>query len=167
MDYCWDNPGSTPLPCGLGTHPYFRIPLGGQQAADCEVSLPVTRQWELVNLIPTGRLIDLPPFLGPAATRFDAINADNALTGLIYDNNQATATIIDPRGGTKLAIAFSQPFRECVVYTPPHREAICIEPLTSVPCAIQLQGPAIDTGLMVLGPGEQCTASVRCELSVH
>ncbi|MFM8252282.1 MAG: aldose 1-epimerase [Planctomycetota bacterium] len=167
MDYSWDNPGDAPLPCGLGTHPYFRLPLGGDQPPACEISLPVTRQWELQNLIPTGKQLDLPSFLGPQPTRYESITADHALTGLIYRDQRATATIHDPIGGTKLTIDFSQPFRECVVYTPPHREAICIEPLTSVPCAIQLQGQAIDTGLMVLQPGEQRTASVRCALAAE
>src|SRR5262245_11079548 len=27
-----ENPGESPLPCGFGTHPYFRVPLGGDSA---------------------------------------------------------------------------------------------------------------------------------------
>src|SRR3954466_8190102 len=40
--YKIENPSDAPLPCGFGTHPYFRIPLGGQKAADCIVRLPVS-----------------------------------------------------------------------------------------------------------------------------
>src|SRR5690606_21403349 len=43
------------LPCGLGLHPYFRMPPGGGDGADWLVQLPVTEQWELIDLLPTGR----------------------------------------------------------------------------------------------------------------
>src|SRR5205085_2608887 len=59
MHYQMENPGDPPLPCGLGTHPYFCVPLGGTTANDCLVQLPVTTQWELVEKIPTGRQLPL------------------------------------------------------------------------------------------------------------
>ena len=36
-----ENPDQRVLPCGLGLHPYFRVPLGGRSAAACRVELPV------------------------------------------------------------------------------------------------------------------------------
>ena len=50
-----ENPDDQPLPCGLGTHPYFRVPLGGARADDCVVKLPITREWELVDMMTTGK----------------------------------------------------------------------------------------------------------------
>jgi aldose 1-epimerase len=46
-------------------------------------------------------------------------------------------------------------FRECVVYTPPHREAICIEPLTCAAGAAALAQRGIDAGWRVLPPAEK------------
>jgi hypothetical protein len=33
--------------------------LGGGRAEDCRVQLPVTRRWELTEMLPTGRLESL------------------------------------------------------------------------------------------------------------
>ena len=51
-------------------------------------------------------------------------------------------------------MSFDRAFRECVVYTPPHREAICIEPYTCVPDSLQLERQGVNAGLRVLAPGE-------------
>ena len=50
----------------------------------------------------------------------------------------------------------------CVIYTPPHREAICMEPYTLVP-----GGLAFDTGehgLIVLMPGESFSHAMEIVL---
>ena len=49
-----DNPGSGVLPCGLGLHGYYRVPLGTGPAAQCMVRVPVGERWELENMLPTG-----------------------------------------------------------------------------------------------------------------
>ncbi|MCA9216098.1 MAG: aldose 1-epimerase, partial [Planctomycetales bacterium] len=51
-----DNPSSTPLPFGLGAHPYFRLPISQSSPADeCTVAVPIHRQWELDSMLPTGK----------------------------------------------------------------------------------------------------------------
>jgi aldose 1-epimerase len=59
---------------------------------------------------------------------------------------------------------FDGVFRECVVYTPPHREAICIEPYTCVPGALELDRRGIAAGLRMVPPGDSFRAVV--EISV-
>ncbi len=54
-DYTVENPDDKSLPFNLGTHPYFRIPLGGSGADECRVRVPVEYAWELTKLLPTGR----------------------------------------------------------------------------------------------------------------
>ena len=54
-----ENPCDVPLPCGFGTHPYFRVPLGGVKADDCVVRLPVSARWELKDMLPTGQRVEL------------------------------------------------------------------------------------------------------------
>ena len=60
-----------------------------------------------------------------------------------------------------MSIQFDECFRECVVYNPPHREAICIEPYTCAPDAFHLMARGIDTGLRVLEPGAAFRARIE------
>lgn len=166
MEYLLENPGAAPLPWGFGTHPYFRLPLGGSAADDCQITFPATRQWELVDLLATGRVVALPPEIPANQPRpFAGLTVDHALTGLVVENGRTAATIDDPQSGCRLVISWDEALRECVIYTPPHREAICIEPLTCVPGAILLQPRGIDAGLRVLAPGESFRTEVRFELT--
>ena len=56
---------------------------------------------------------------------------------------------------------FGKPFRECVVFIPPHREAICLEPYTAVPNAFELTERGIDAGLAELSTGESTEVQVE------
>ena len=63
----------------------------------------------------------------------------------------------------KTTIRFGSPFRECVVFTPPHREAICLEPYSCVANAYELRDRGIDTGLQELLPGNQAELWMEVE----
>lgn len=160
--YRFANVGEEPLPCGFGAHPYFRVPLSKRSSADdCLVRLPVTKHWELVEMLPTGKQTDWPAAREYAAgVSFASLTLDDVFAGLPTDNGNSEASITDPRG-PKLTIRWDQSFRELVVFTPPHREAICIEPYTCVPSAIALHERGIDSGLRVLAPGESFTARIE------
>jgi aldose 1-epimerase len=164
MHYCMENPGDVPLPCGLGTHPYFRVPLGGSSANDCLVQLPVTTQWELTEMIPTSRQLPLANAAELAeGKKFGELTLDNCFAGLQFSGERCVAQIRDSESGQTMTIRFDRAFRECVVYTPPHREAICIEPYTCVPGAAAMKDPAA-AGLRILGPGESFEARVEFEV---
>lgn len=161
-----DNPGDRPLPCGFGAHPYYRIPLGGDRPAACLVKLPVRSRWELVDLLPTGRRIPVENALQlQAGASFEGLQFDDAFSDLVFAGDWTTASVSDASSGVTLEMHYDRSFRECVVYTPPHREAICIEPLTCVPGAITLQPHGIDAGLRVLAPGESFAARMRLEVN--
>ncbi len=150
-----ENPCDRPLPFGFGTHPYFRVPLGGEVADNCRVVLPVARTWELDSMLPTGTQLDVPAETGSEqGIAFGEMGFDDVFTGLDYEAGWCTCQIRDPGSKRRLSIRFDQTFRECVVYNPPHREAVCIEPLTCVPNAAELQAREIDSGLRILAPGE-------------
>jgi aldose 1-epimerase len=159
--YRIENPGDVPLPFGLGTHPYFRVPLGGRSAGDCVVWLPVTERWVLKDMLPTGKRKVLPEAeLYESGRRFDELKLDDVFTGLLDTAGMTEALIQDP-SGLAMAIGWkTDQFRECVVYTPPHREAICIEPLTCAPAAAALAEKGIDAGWRVLPPGKSFDAQV-------
>ncbi|MCU0880194.1 MAG: aldose 1-epimerase [Pirellulaceae bacterium] len=165
LRYTIDNPDSVPLPCGFGIHPYFRVPLGGTQAADCVVRLPVSSRWELAGMLPTGNRIELADAAAyQNGQTFGGLTLDDVFSGIPFRGDSAQASIADPDSGRTMSLTFDNEFRECVVYTPPHREAICIEPLTCAPAAAWLGEQGIDAGWRVLAPGESFTAAVEIRL---
>ncbi|HET6883706.1 MAG TPA: aldose 1-epimerase [Pirellulales bacterium] len=159
------NPGASRLPFGLGLHPYFRLPLGtGGQADDCLVTVPTAEYWELQNMLPTGRRLPASERANLAGTmRFADMQLDDVFTGLTATDVVRT-TIEDPHSGRMLELAFDASFRECVVYNPPHREAVCIEPYTCVPDAYELEATGIEAGLRHLHAGE--SFHTRFEISL-
>ncbi len=164
--YTIDNPSDRPLPFGLGTHPYFRVPLGGNNAAECIVRVPVSEKWELRDMIVTGRQ-------QPCAERqqfrdgmkFGDTAFDNVFSGLDFVDGKFTGSIQDPTSGRQMIMQFGREFPYCVVYNPPHREAICIEPYSCLPDPFRLTAEGIESGLRVLSPGEShvATADIRIE----
>ena len=67
-------------------------------------------------------------------------------------------------GFRALGILTDASFRELVVFTPPHRQAVCIEPYTSTGDAINLHERGIDAGLLVLEPGATWNGVVELRL---
>jgi aldose 1-epimerase len=147
----------------LGTHTYVRLPLAkGASAEDTLVYAPVSKIWELDQMIPTGRTLPVPAELelangGPLAGR----KFDTTFTDLRPDSDgQIHTWLREPGSGRSLAQRFDPMFTQCVVYTPPHREAICLEPYTCVPDAIRLSAAGHATGLRVLQPGAALEATI-------
>jgi aldose 1-epimerase len=166
MSYLIENPGHTPLPFGLGTHPYFRVPLLDGPAEHCLVLLPGQERWELDQMLPTGRRLPLENVLQyKAGAPFGGLQLDDVFTGLEFEEGWCRGHIYDPGAQLAVHVSFSDAFRECVVFTPPHREAICIEPYTCVPNAAELTARGIDTGLRILPPGESFVARVEFAVS--
>lgn len=163
--YRIENSDTKPLPLSFGVHPYFRVPLGGGSVADCRVSLPAERRWEQVEMLPTGRQLDLAD---AAAFRcglpFEAMRFDDVFTGVRFDGDRSVSRIVDLGSGRSVTLSFDRAFRNIVVYNPPHREAVCIEPYTSVPNAAELQAAGINAGLMTLPPGGSFSAAVSISL---
>jgi aldose 1-epimerase len=170
IDTLIENPDKAPLPYGLGLHPYFHVPLAGDDAAACLITIPANEVWELRNMLATGRRLparargDVQHGIAFGDTQFDDVftalrkdqpASDTALRGA------ATATIAEPPGGVVVRVEMGEGFRECVVYNPPHREAICIEPYTCVPSAIVLQPRGIDAGLQIMPPGGSARLAMR------
>ena len=157
-----ENPDSKPLPFGLGTHPYFRVSLGGKRRDECQVIVPVAEEWELKELLPTGRRMALANAKTlQQGMRFGEMQFDHVLTGLIQQDGWYRSAVVDSDANVRVEQNFDRAFRECVLYTPGHRGAVCIEPYTCVPGPFGLQERGIDAGLRVLQPGEKFTAQVE------
>ncbi len=163
-----ENPDDRPLPWGLGTHPYFRVPVvPGGDAGACRITVPGREYWELVNMLPTGRR--LPAAGGrdlAGGLPFAEAQLDDVFTGpSIAPGGKWTASIHDPAAECKLELSFDAGFEVCVVYTPGHREAICIEPYTCVPGRFGEgdKWPA-EGALAVLPPGESVRLATTIQL---
>ena len=160
-----ENPDRTPLPFGFGTHPYFRIPLGGNDADACRVRVPVGSNWDLENLLPTGNQ-STPSTVGQIAAGMTAgeMHLDHVFGKLTFDQHCCTPTLYDPQSKRTMTLTFDDQFMACVVFNPPHRQAVCIEPYTTLPDAFALTDRGIDAHLRVLKPGE--TFRTRIEIAV-
>jgi aldose 1-epimerase len=69
------------------------------------------------------------------------------------------------RGRLHMQMWTTPAFREVVVFTPPHRQAFCIEPYTCTTDAVNLQARGIDAGWRVLPAGQHWDGIV--EMTAH
>jgi aldose 1-epimerase len=167
-DIHYENTGDCPLPCGFGTHAYFRLPLAEcSHVEDTIVTAPVSEFWELEKMVPTGRRFPAPGDQPLAAgLRLDEHQFDTvfkiAQTGA---DDLVRTRLTDPSSGRVLTQTFDRAFTQCVIYTPGHRQAICLEPYTCVPDAIRLAGEGHETGLQVLQPGQSFETTIKMEVS--
>jgi aldose 1-epimerase len=167
------NPDRMSLPFGLGYHPYFRVAPAGGSGEDCQVTAGAASYWELSDGLPTGvrRPVDAAHNLN-VPRRFADLQLDDVLTDLPTqhlpgaENLYLRGTARHGPGTLGLHLLTSADFRELVLFTPPHRQAICLEPYTCTTDALNLQPRGIDTGLRVLPPGATWEGIVELRLSL-
>ncbi len=151
------NPSERPLPWGIGTHTYFRLPLAKEWPADnVKIFAPVQQLRELVDCLPTGNITDLPPRSDLSQSpEYGRLKLDTAYHGLRPDEDGSVTTrLSDPVSGRSVTQRFSGDFQELVAFTPPWTTAVCLEPYTCCTDAINLQQQGHDTGLRVMSPGD-------------
>ncbi len=158
--YHVENPGTKPLPFGLGTHPYFNVPIGSDSADDCKIVVPFTFSWEFKDQLASGNQFnrDSDPF---DPMLFKDTQFDNGFGGLECEDGLCTTSIHDPGSGRTIEQQFDDHFESVVLYNPGHREAFCIEPYTCIPDAFQLRRQGYDGGLRVLAGGDSFETTVR------
>ncbi|MFA9200403.1 MAG: hypothetical protein ACEQR8_04325 [Cypionkella sp.] len=138
------NLDDTPMPVGLGFHPYF--PRSG-------VSL--YRGLHLAERQPGGTL------LRAADPRdwWDGADVGTRLVDTTYAWRQGPLAIEWPRERLGLILDPSDELAFTHVYVPPGGTAFCVEPVSHLPEAFHSQAPA--DGWRVLAPGERMTVSLR------
>lgn len=164
-----ENPDDKPLPYGFGSHPYFRMPLGAAGSADdCTVMVPAASYWELVDMLPSGRKL---PAVGPrglaTGLRFADAKLDDVFTDLQFDRGRGRATITDPTNRRRLELRFDDRFTECVVYNPPHRQAICLEPYTCAPDQFTMAAQGAIAAPQTLPPGGKWSAAYEIRVDAQ
>lgn len=143
------NRASNTMPAGLGVHPYFsrddatlfRASFAGEWETNDE-KIPAK-----LNKIPDG--VDL--WEGKAvATR----PVDNVYTGRV-----GNLEIVWPGERYAIAITPSDNLTNTVVYVPVEYDFFCVEPVTHIPNALNMQG--IDTGMVDLDPGATLVSTIE------
>jgi aldose 1-epimerase len=156
------NDGHQSFPFGLGMHPYFCFPHSEfePEIQRCRLHAPARSIWELADSLPTGGrkpatgVLDwnIPRLIGD--TTLDTLYTD---LGTVHHNSAGLCLRAElrhaDRGGS-LQVWASPDFRESVLFTPVHRQAICIEPYTCATDAANLSRRGIDAGWRVLATGE-------------
>lgn len=162
------NPDTRLLPFGLGTHAYFRLPLGAAgDIQQCVLTVPARYRWLLDDkLVPTHELKSTPLTEGlQQGLVVGDTQLDDLLTDLTFQDKVCSTRIHDPKNQRTLTVTFGDEFANCVVFIPPHREALCIEPYTSAPDAFRLQTMGINAHLRLLAPGSTWKSWVKMQIT--
>lgn len=162
------NPDKVDLPWGLGTHPYFKLPFSEKsQPTDCVFSVPVVQKWEMDECIPTGKIVDVPYKDSPrSGVRFGSQKFDDVFTGWESHGETLHCSIIDDKAGIQVSQACDgRMFREMVIFTPPGRDTVCMEPYSCVTNAVNLQARGVETGLRILPAGETIQTWIALQVS--
>lgn len=127
------NPGATAYPFGLGFHPYFCCPNAPNAVADDMIlQTRATERWDTVGPFPTGTR-------SPVPTEFDfripkpvgALELDT-LYAVLSRGDESFARLSHATAPGRLIVETGDAFRELLLFTPPHRIAIAIEPYTCI-----------------------------------
>ena len=160
--------GRGPLPFGLGYHPYLRLP--GVHDSDIGGHIlwaNVNQLWEAKESLPTGRTIPIPRELNfqvpraIGATQFDHIFTDIQIPATGLESLIEIATLSHPQSAMQMTLRADPAFRELVLFTPTHRQAIAIEPYTCSADAANLATRGIDSGWRQLAMSEEWESSVE------
>lgn len=154
------NPGRAALPFGLGLHPYFRL------TGDDRLTVPVRSRWILDAGLPTGRVEPAEGAFELARPRpVGDLTLDDVFTDVDSDFGPDGLRPIGrlSRGdGVIVTVSASTDFGQVVVFTPPHRRSICVEPYTCVTDAVNLNAPDRHTGWRAMAGGERWQGVVSC-----
>jgi aldose 1-epimerase len=169
LDAAVANLGPGPLPFGLGFHPYFRLP--GVTEADVGghvLQSHAEQVWEThADNLPTGWRNDIAGDLDFRQPRpIGATPLDHVFTALRTPEPELgglaeVAVLSHPAAAGRLRVMADPAFRELVLFTPPHRQAVAIEPYTCSADAANLWERGVDSGWRVLPPGGEWEGTVE------
>ena len=167
-----ENPAPRTQPLAVGWHPYL------YRSGACTVHIPAESRWEIEGEkepVPTGRILGVQgkdDFRRPRPVPLDE-HWDDTFTRLpdgpvscwteeelpvltkAGDSARARVRRI-VRFTTARGAGSAMPLRHIQLYTPPGRSAICIEPLSAPPDAVNLHARGIeDADVCELAPGDR------------
>ena len=167
LDFQVTNTGTTPCPVAFGWHPYFS--LNAEPLDDLLINLPAREVIELDDqLLPTGnRLLFHSP--GNRSLQGRGLNTvfvvDSPAGPRQAERGQAwpgpaETVLTSASQALQLTISQDASFPYLVVFTPPRRDAIAIEPMTASVNAFNT-----DNGLRVLEPGDFWDGTIQVRVT--
>ena len=144
------NESDTPMPAGLGWHPYFlRTPR-------TTLTAPVERIWLTdAEMLPTELARSPVTARLSAGVAIDAVSLDNGFTGW------SRRAVIDwPELGARLVMTAEPPLDFLTVFIPPSLPFFCVEPVSHATDALNLAGAVAEVGRRQLAPGATLGASI-------
>lgn len=154
------NKGLEPLPFGLGYHPYFAVSAGDR------VETPARGRWELDASLPTSTITPVDESFDLRHARpVEELTLDDVYTDFPavlpgHDGLVERGRLLLAEGGS-VSVRASPEFRDFVVFTPPHRKAVCLEPYTCPTDAINLADRGMDVGWLTIAPGASWSGNVE------
>ncbi len=147
------NTGDERIPAGFGHHPYF------PRTDDLTLEMALGDVW-----LPDERHLPVRKETVPEVWDFSSPRKIAPLTELDHDftGGKVKAVLHWPASNIRLAIDADPIFRHMVVFVPPGRDYLCVEPVTHVANAVNMMAAGEeDTGLAVLEPGAIMKGSMR------
>jgi aldose 1-epimerase len=127
------------MPAALGLHPYHPVPvIAGGDTDACQIEIPATRFQPQEQLLPVGDTVPASDKIAfPGRVALGGVALDDPFYGLLAEADGSpepiVTRVIDPASGATIRAEWSAEFSACVIFTPPHRKAVCIEPYTVLP----------------------------------
>lgn len=164
-----DAADGQPLPFGLGYHGYLRPASApaGERADEWVLQTATAAEWECEGNIPTGRRVPVPAerdFRTPrpiGTTVLDHLFVADVPADAPAGSPVPVAALRHPTRGGTLTVSASPSFGQLVLFIPPHRQAVAIEPYTCATDSPNLEAAGHPAGWRVLRPGEAFAADVE------
>ncbi len=147
------NTDAASMPVGIGQHPYFPYTPGMTLQAE------VSQMWESEH--------DMPVRLSRSDI-VDSLARGLKVASVQLDNNfigwKHVATMRWPETGRRLRMTAQAPLSYLVVFTPPSRDFLCVEPVSNTVDWLNLGDlEAAQIGGAILSPGASISGRVRYE----
>jgi aldose 1-epimerase len=165
------NVGSRELPMGIGWHPYFLLPSGDRRQV--RLHLPSETRAIMNNYddtFTTGKRVAVKgtpyDFSASGGQALGTQYLDDSYSNLIYGVNRSSVSeIIDPAAKYGLRLVTVSPqIKSIQVYAPPDKNFVAIEPQLNLPDPYSSNWGSVDTGMVLLEPGQSVSWQVRLEL---
>jgi aldose 1-epimerase len=123
FEYEVENQGKNPIPYGFGLHPWFKT-FGERK--DNVIEASVNKTFEAINLLPTGKLLDVKdtPRDIRKPTSIENLDLDNVYFGV---NPKTKVSFLYKSINLQVSLKASEDFTHLVVYTPIKKNYFCIE----------------------------------------
>ncbi len=143
-----ENLSKSPMPVSVGYHPYFQIP--DSQRDDWRVHVAAREHVELTKeLIPDGKRT---PVKLPDPAPLAGVQLDDVFADLVRDANGRAEFWVEG-GSRKIVVAYGPKYTVGVVWAPPGRNFLCIEPMSGITNAFNLAHAGTYKELQSIPPG--------------